>query len=775
MPTPDTAPRFPSAVGELLDSLRVGIVVLDASGRVVWLNRMLETYLAVDRGGLLGDTMSTVVRDALQHAFAHPVELAETLLASYETGTYGAGSEHEVLADDRREARRLAYWSQPVESGALAGGRIETFYDITERVEAEEQIGALKGFYEKLLENLPLDVVVVDGDLRCLYANPSAVPDVATREWLVGKTSVEYGERKGYSEDVKKRRNEALEAAASGDPVHFEETLPTDDGDRHFLRSVVPVRDDDGAVVQLLSYGVDITGRRRAEAAQSRSEARYKELFDLIKDIAYISTPDGRLLDINPAGLELFGYDSIEDMRNLDLAHDLYLDPWERAQLSQRVQRHGYVKDMVLRLRRRDGSLLTVEATVSALHGDDGELQAFLGILRDVTSQRQLEEQLRQAQKMDAVTRLAGRLSHDFNNLLTAINGYSDLILHQTPAGEPARAWAEQIRNAGRRAAELTGHLLTLSRPRGATPMPVNINPLIAQLEPLLMRMVGERVLLRTQLAPDLGMVRVDGGRMEQALINLTLNAHEAMPDGGRLTIETRMVDLDERNAANQVGLRAGAHLCLEVRDDGVGIDPEDQPRIFEPFFTTKEAGAGLGLATVYSIVRQAEGQIEVDSEPDIGTTVRIYLPQIDPAHTVPEPLPRPVTDTRGDEAILVVEDEAAVRRLLVELLDERGYRVQQAGSGSEALELLEGHQGTIDLLLSDVVMPGMSGPALADRLVAERPGLRVLYISGYADSVALPRDHPDRELLQKPFNPEALLRKVREVLDRPAEGALHV
>ncbi len=381
---------------------------------------------------------------------------------------------------------------------------------------------------------------------------------------------------------------------------------------------------------------------------------------------------------------------------------------------------------------------------------------------------RRSEAQLLQSQKMEAVGRLAGGLAHDFNNLLTAINGYADLILRKAE-DSALKTYVGEVKKAGARATELTSKLLTLSRKPTSTQRVVDLNAVVLQLDGLLRRLIGEDVELVTRLSPALGRVWADPGQIEQIVLNLVVNARDAMPTGGRLVIESSNVEWgDDR----PLDLESDSCAVLSVSDTGVGIDDEVREHIFEPFFTTKEEdkGTGLGLSTVYAAVVQSQGHVEVDSAPGEGTRFRIYLPSVaGEADAAPE-ASGGAPGRRGHETVLLAEDDEAVRRLLRELLAQQGYRVIAAEHGAHALELVEEHGEDVEILVTDVVMPGMSGPDLADRLARRFPRMRILFISGYTDSLVVRHGLLDAEhvMLQKPFDAQLLATKVREILDRP-------
>ncbi|HXE56427.1 MAG TPA: ATP-binding protein, partial [Gemmatimonadales bacterium] len=414
------------------------------------------------------------------------------------------------------------------------------------------------------------------------------------------------------------------------------------------------------------------------------------------------------------------------------------------------------------------------------LRDAEGRPYRMIGAMSDVTAQREAEaalrrseEQLRQAQKMEAVGRLAGGVAHDFNNLLTSMLGYADLVLAELPAGHPVRADVEEIQRAGQRAASLTRQLLAFSRRQVTRPRPVSLNTVVLDVERMLRRLLGEDVRLTLELAPRLGTVLADPAQLEQVIVNLAVNARDAMPEGGELSIATADVELTEETVRGYGFGPPGPYVTLTVRDTGVGMSEEVKARIFEPFFTTKELGrgTGLGLATVYGIVKQFGGYIWVESAPGQGSTFTVFFPRV--RDTGSESAPEhPGTVPTGTERILLVEDEPAVRGMARRALEALGYRVVEAESGAEALARLAG-AGAIDLLVTDVIMADVTGPELAMRIRQERPGLRVLFISGYPDTLRARQVElmPDAAYLQKPFTPDILGRAVRAVLDAAEPG----
>jgi signal transduction histidine kinase len=453
---------------------------------------------------------------------------------------------------------------------------------------------------------------------------------------------------------------------------------------------------------------------------------------------------------------------------------DLYLDPAHRKALLDRDTYTDREYDEVeATWKRKVGQPITVQLSVRAIRNAAREVEYYETFVRDVTEQRQLEVQLLQAQKLEAVGRLAGGVAHDFNNLLTVILSYSSLMIEDNEIPPHALESMQEIKKAAEGAAGLTKQLLAFSRQQVLQPQVLDVNSVVQSTQKLLNRLIGEDVKLITNFAPNLGVARLDPGQVGQIIMNLAVNARDAMPTGGILTIETANVEMDLTYVRGHPVAQAGHYVMLAVSDTGIGMDASTQARIFEPFFTTKETGkgTGLGLATVYGIVKQSGGFIWVYSEPARGTSFKIYFPRLADAPAEPgaesaAPSPAP----RGTETVLVVEDVTAVRGVAREMLERSGYRVLEAANGDQALRVAAKHSGPIDLLLTDVVMPGISGRVLAKQLADLRPQMRVLYMSGYTDDAVVNHGmlEPGISYLQKPFTRDGLARKVHEVLRSP-------
>ena len=520
----------------------------------------------------------------------------------------------------------------------------------------------------------------------------------------------------------------------------------------------------------------DITERNQAEDLLRASEERFRLLVEGVQDYAIIMLdPTGKISTWNQAAERLTGYPAKEIIGQHfacfltadDVASGLPERIHQQAAAQGRYEEEGWRA-------RKDGSRYWANVVITALLDAAGRLRGFASVSRDLTHHRraqELENRLRQAQKLEVVGRLAGGVAHDFNNLLTVISGYSELLLDMLPPDDSKREAVNAIGEAGQRAAGLTRQLLSFSRQAVLESKVLDLNEVVKETESLLRRMIGEDMVLTAVLDPNISRIKVDPGQMGQVLMNLAVNARDAMPQGGKLTIETSDVQLDEAYAAQHADCQSGRYVKLVVSDNGCGMTPEVQAHIFEPFFTTKEPGkgTGLGLATVYGIVKQSGGSVDLYSEPGLGTTFKIYFPAVnEPLHPLAHDQ-RVAKVTGGTETVLLVEDEDAVRAIALLALQTQGYTVLQAESGKKALGIVEMHRGRIDLLVTDVVMPGLSGRELAETLGVQYPGLSVLYVSGYTDDSVIRHGILQAEVafLQKPYTPLSLARKVREVLDK--------
>jgi two-component system cell cycle sensor histidine kinase/response regulator CckA len=505
----------------------------------------------------------------------------------------------------------------------------------------------------------------------------------------------------------------------------------------------------------------------------NKSEGMVRALLDSASQAILSADRSGTIVLANRRAEEMFGY-SHEELVGSRIE---ILLPESKRSTHQR-QREEYFAHprsrpmgigMELAGRRKDGTEFAVEVSLSYVSTEQGLFA--IAFVSDISQRKLLEEQLMHAQKMEAVGRLAGGVAHDFNNMLTVISGYNRMIVDELSPLDPLRGYAEEALQAAERAGSITNQLLSFSRRQIMQPRVINVNKVLEQTEKMLRRLIGEDVELVLHLSDNTGNIKADPNHIEQTIVNLAVNSRDAMPNGGRITIETSNTWLDEHYTRTHLGVHPGEFVMIAVSDTGHGMDAVTRRRIFEPFFTTKERGkgTGLGLATVYGIVKQTGGDIWVYSEPGAGTTFKLYFPRVIDAATESGPVAAHDVQSKKGETVLVVEDEKAVRDLTVRMLERMGYRVLPAASGQEAVEISGKHVGRIDLLLTDVVMPNMSGRQVADTLLQTRTDLRILFLSGYTENAVFQQGVLDSgvEFLPKPFTREALGQKIRELLQK--------
>jgi two-component system cell cycle sensor histidine kinase/response regulator CckA len=657
----------------------------------------------------------------------------------------------------------------------FAGRRAELVlaHDITERKRAEEELKKSEERCRDLVENAH-DIIYsydLEGNFTSINRAGERILGYTREEALtMNRAQIIAPE---YLE--KSRRMIARKLAGAEDSVYELEAI-TKEGRRVVLEVNTQLVYQAGVPVGVQGIARDITERKRFEEALRREKEYTGHVMSAAPTLIVGIAPDGTTTFVNPAITRVTGYKP-EEIVGQNWWHIHY--PGEEygqvERLLEEFEQGRPVANYEMTLTTKGGGKRTVSWNSVNRLDERGEIIEIIGIGADVTEHRELEDQLRQSQKLEAVGQLAGGIAHDFNNILTVINGYADLLLRGIGQDETKRFKVEEIRKAGERAASLTRQLLAFSRKQVLQPKVLQLNTIVADVDKMLRRLIGEDINLLTLSEPTLGQIKADPGQIEQVLLNLAVNARDAMPQGGKLTIETDNVYLDNLYARKHVSIQPGRYVMLAVSDTGCGMNAETQARMFDPFFTTKEQGkgTGLGLSTVYGIVKQSGGNIWVYSEVGKGTTFKIYLPRVDEAVESEEARDLPAELSQGRETVLLAEDEDQVRRITRMVLEINGYRVLEARSGDEALSIYKQHQGEIDLLMTDVVMPQMSGRELAQSLERLHPGIKVLYMSGYTDDAIVRHGLLDQEIvfLQKPFTPEGLTRKVREVLDAPQES----
>jgi len=637
--------------------------------------------------------------------------------------------------------------------------------DISVRKAAEKHLVQMEARYRGLLEAAPDAMVVVNQAGEIVLLNLQAEKQFGyRRDELIGqlvKNIIPEGFAERLIADALRSVEDAL-AQQIGTGIELNGRRK--DGSEFPIEIMLsPLDGMDGILVTAAVR--DITERKRREYDLSCLAAVVESSHDAIISL----TPDGIVLSWNQGAERIYGYSAAETVgRSI-----LFTSPPDRTAetltLLQGVERGETVEPFETVRVKKDGTRIHVSVTLSPIENSDGQVVGISAVARDVTESKNLEAMLRQAQKMEAVGQLAGGVAHDFNNLLGVILGYTGLMLDHLSLDDSNRKGIVEIQKAGDRAALLTRQLLAFSRKQVLQPKVLDLNTVVAGAEELLQRLIGEDIELLVVLNPALGRIEADAGQLEQIIMNLAVNARDAMPPGGKLTIETSNVEIDEGYALQHPSTRTGPHVMLSVTDTGCGMDAKTKAHIFEPFFTTKEfgKGTGLGLSTVYGIVKQSGGSVWVYSEVGIGTTFKIYLPCVTPALETAARSDKPEKIAGGSQTILIVEDEAALLEVTQRSLEAFGYVILAANSPADAMRISESHPGPIHLLVTDVIMPGMSGDQLASRLSASRPEMKVLYVSGYTDDTIVRHGvlEPGLAFLQKPFSPRTLARKAEEIL----------
>lgn len=664
---------------------------------------------------------------------------------------------------------RQAVW------GLLGAVLLFDVYSIHQQIQIQRirrQLAEREELFRLISENAADMIAVVDIQGRRIYNSISY-------ERVLGYSAEEIKQSFAFEhihpDDRETVRNAEEDARRTGSGKTVEYRFRHRDGSWRILESTASViRGGNSGSDKLVTVARDITERKRAVEASLLSEASFRSVVENAPYGIYRASTHGDLLRVNPALQRMLGYTQPGELLGLRLDAAVFRNAGDFERLVELLADNGEFKDVELDWLRKDGSPLTVRCSGRRLGGPEIN-DGFEVFAEDVTDRRILERQLRMAAKMEAVGRLSGGIAHDFNNLLGVIIGYSQVLKRKLPPDSSLQEYADQVEKAGQRAVSLTRQLLAFSRQQILSPAVLNLNTLVSDMEKMLPRLIGEDIVLHFHLAADLGRVKADHSQIEQIVMNLAVNARDAMPEGGHLTVETANAELDETYARHHAGAKPGRYVMLAVSDSGVGMNAETIARIFEPFFTTKEVGkgTGLGLATVYGVVKQSGGYIWVDSEPGKGASFRIYLPRVDEDVSPPSESPHSEDSLAGTETVLLVEDAEPLRKLAQSFLVEHGFEVLSAGNGEEAMELAKTWRRPIHLLLTDVVMPGMNGRALAEQLVPVHPEMRILYMSGYTDSFIAGHGvlEPGTELLHKPFTEQALLRKVRQILD-VARGA---
>lgn len=744
--------------------LRIGLWDWDAVGNtVIWSD---ETYRQF---GYTRDTFSGRVEDAVTRIHPEDRPRVEDAIRKVIAGGGEYAQQYRLVWPNGTKCWVDAHGVM-VRNGSTH--MLGIGVDITDLKKTEQSLQESEEKYLLLLNSTAEAIYGLDLEGDCTFCNPACLRllGYGTPKDLLGKNmhDLMHHTRAGGA-PYPKQDCEIYVAVREGRASHVtHEVLWRADGTsfpaEYWSYPMYKAGELVGAVVTF----IDISDRKRTEQALRQSEEKYRELFENATYGIFRSQLDGALLDVNPALVAMLGYSSKEELLTRNLSRDIYEVPADRKSILDSYGPSGRATGSEVNWKRKDGKIIVVRISGGAFHGQDGSFSHFEVIVEDITGRRSLEAQFRQAQKMEAVGLLAGGISHDYNNLLGVILGNADLLLETTPTGAQQH-YTEQIKKATRRAAELTRQLLAFSHKQVLYPVILDLNAVVRDVGKILQRVIGEDVQIVTDLEASLDSTRADRGQVEQILMNLATNARDAMPNGGKFTIRTANAELGPEDVALHPYAKLGRYVRLSVNDTGVGMTDAIRHRVFEPFFTTKAEGrgTGLGLATVYGIVKQSTGYIWVSSEPGAGATFDIYLPRVDEkAPPLVSGLEERSAHPRGTETILLLEDEESLRQVTCECLTTNGYNVLQAGRGNHAIDVAEQYKGPIALIVSDVVLPDMSGPSVAAKVRALHPEAKVLYVSGYAEvPVAQQLIAEGAILLQKPLSRSDLLSKVDEML----------
>jgi two-component system, cell cycle sensor histidine kinase and response regulator CckA len=748
----------------IFDNVGDAMAIHEPGKKFVEVNKVLCERLGYSRDELLSMDVAAInapeFRDLVPDKVAEILRNGTAVIESVHIARDGTRIPVEVMA------RTIMFHGKPAV--------LSVHRDVSERKRAEEATREQARFLQQLVDAIPIPILAKGRDSRVQLANQAFARLAGMEaEDAVGKISAELGM---YRPDMQAAMDEAV--LRTGEIQVYEGPVSVrGEADRQVILTRAPLRADDGTVTGLVSVSMDLTDRYATEQALRQSEERFRTLFEHASDAIFMADLDGRFFEVNRMAADSLGY-TREELLGMSAAD---ITPSGRVvRMISDLRERGSVA-FETQHKHRDGTLIPVELSTTLI--DLGGHQAILGIARDISQRKRaeadrasLEDQLRQAQKMEGIGQLAGGIAHDFNNLLTAIRGYATLALAEAGPDTEIRADLEQIEQAADRAAGLTRQLLAFARRTVLQPELVDLRAVVRNVEPMLTRLLGEDVTLVTFTPPSKGLVLADPSQIEQVIVNLAINARDAMPDGGRLTIETADVELDEGFVRQFPAATVGPNAMLAVTDTGTGMDEATMAHLYEPFFTTKGPGkgTGLGLATVYGIVRQSGGTVQATSAPGQGSTFKVYLPRVGSGKRPDGVLPAAPASVRagGQTAtILVVEDDNGVRGFVTRVLQHAGYRVISASGGPQAFELAR--EQAIGLLLTDVVMPSMSGRDVALVLSESHPGLRVLYVSGHAEHAIVKHGvlEPDINFLAKPFTAESLLAAVDAVLREPSAG----
>lgn len=739
---------------EIIPSL---IFVLDAQGKVSLINRKGCEVLGCDEGEIIGQDwfdkfLPEDIRNDVKGVFSRLM-----------TGDIEPVEYYENAVVTKSGRQRIIAWHNSVlydDDGAI-NGIMSSGEDITERRRAENMLSESEQRFKTIFDTAIDGILLADLDKKKFVLSNDTICNMLgyTHEELatIGVDDIHpQAALAGVVEQFERQARGELKVARDLPVMRKDGSI--------FYADISSAPVSLSGVNYLMGYFSDVTERHLTEEALVESEEKYRSIFEESNEVIFISTPEGRFVDINPAGVKLFGYPSREAMLAIDIGKDLFVDPSARRQYLERIERSGEVRDYEVKLRRLNGEQVIVSVSASVMRDNDGGITGFRGNMRDITMQRQLESQLVQAQKMESIGNLAGGVAHDFNNYLTAIQGYADLALLEQSEDTTLYDYLSEIRSSSGRAADLTRQLLLFGRREEVNLQPVDLTEVILNLQKMLGRLIGERFTIVTRIPAKLNTISADKGLIEQVIVNLVVNSRDAMPEGGEIFIEAANDDPRMPSNGGDGVQEHGRFVKLKVSDTGMGMDAETMSHIFEPFFTTKDVGkgTGLGLSVVYGIIAQHGGIVDVESEPGHGTAFNIYLPT---AAAAVDRENQPGAEQVGVDGwgakVLLVEDDDAVRRLAARMLSDSGFTVTEAASASEGEELFDKAQGDFDIVFSDVILPDRSGMELAMGLHERKPELGIVLASGYTGD-QLNRTQIEEQgyaFIQKPYTLAELLR----------------
>lgn len=741
---------------ELFEKSNDAIFILDLDSNILDVNGRALTILGYKKSELLSTKISEL----------HPHYASEISKSAFENVKTKGHTVFEIdfkCKDERVITTEVSSSIFKIHGKKLVQGIVR---DITQRKIVENKLQ----LQDKALLSSVNGIVITELGGRIIWVNPAftKLTGYESKE-VIGKNPRIL---KSDLQDSKYYKN-LWDTILSGKVWQGELINLRKDGKLYFEeQTITPVRNDNGEITHFVGIKTDITERKYAEKALRQSEQKYRTLFNESKDVIYISSVDGKFLDVNPVGVELFGYNSVEELKRIDLAEQLYFNPEDRQKFQKELGDKGYVRDHELELKRKDGEKLSVLITSRAVRDDQGNVTSYRGFIRDITKQKQLEQQLLQAQKMEAIGTLAGGIAHDFNNILGAILGYTELtnnILANSNGNDIVKRNLEQVNKAGLRAKDLVQQILTFSRKTTHKPKPLQIELIVKEALKLLRASTPATVGIQQNIDNNCGLVLADPTQIHQVIINLCTNAVDAVRgSGGKIEVGLNKVEINGNTVFDNVSLPWGEYVQLTVSDNGKGMDEETIARIFDPFFTTKEAGegTGLGLSVVHGIVKNHNGEITVWSELGKGSRFNIYLPALK-TQKVPE---QAKIDKllRGTESILFVDDEEALVQVNIQLLEKLGYRVTGNTNSHEALAAFKKAPDKFDLVISDQTMPGMTGVELARKLMEIRQDVPIILITGYSDVInrKKAKEMGIRELVMKPILASDLSRTIRNAID---------